>query len=935
VRRLAALLLAVAAVLWVRGLGPAAVPAPGTALALGFTLLGAWIVGDIIRGLRVPRLTGYLLFGALVGPYLANVITEPMAVQLQAITGVATTLIALIAGLSLNVERLGHRLGAIASMTGATLAVALAGLFAFAWVAWPWLGIAPAAAGVERLVMAALLVVIVVSVSPTMTAAVTADTGARGRLSELVLAMVILADLALLVLFSVGLQVARSAFGTGGDQVSLLARFGWEIGGAVAFGALVGALFALYVRYIGREIGLAFIGACALLSQVGTTQEFEPLLAAMTAGLVIENLAVAQGDTLRAAVQRAAPPVLLIFFVAVGMSLRIDALTVAGPVAVVVSLCRLGLIQAGVRAGLAVAGVDRATGRYVWTGLVSQAGITLGFASILAAEFPGWGTNVQTLLVALIAMHELVGPIVFRHGLARAGETAPRARRPLLVVSNREPYLHSRDAEGRPVATTATGGVAVALDALMRERGGVWIAHGAGPADREVVDASDKVRVPPEHPSYALRRLWIDEPTFAAYYGGFANEGLWPLCHMVDVRPQFRTEDWAAYQAVNTRFAAAIDEELADPDAPVFIQDYHLALVAPALRARRPHARTALFWHIPWPYPDRLRICPWRRELLAGLLSNDLLAFQLERDRRNFLIAAEEELEAEIESENSRVRLGGRHTTVVSVPIGVDYDRIQQIATDPALAGEQERLRTLFDLRLEPPGAPAAIVGIGVDRLDYTKGIPERLAALDAVLARVPDLRGRLTFVQIGVPSRSELASYSAIEAEIAGAIADLNARHTTPGGVPAVVYHRSALGIRSLVALYRMARFCIVSSLHDGMNLVAKEFVAARDDDDGVLVLSALAGAAQELRDAVVINPYDIDGFADALVRAIDMPREERRARMRAMRRVVAGRDVFSWASDILEGLESLWSKPLHYLTGVAPHDGSRLSRGPEDAPV
>jgi trehalose 6-phosphate synthase len=451
----------------------------------------------------------------------------------------------------------------------------------------------------------------------------------------------------------------------------------------------------------------------------------------------------------------------------------------------------------------------------------------------------------------------------------------------------------------------------------MRERGGVWIAHGAGSADRAVVDASDRVPVPPENPSYQLRRLWIDEPAFSAYYGGFSNEGLWPLCHMVDVRPQFRSEDWAAYQDVNVRFAAAIDQELAAPTTPIFIHDYHLALVAPALRARRPDARTALFWHIPWPYPDRLRICPWRQEILTGLLANDLLAFQLERDRRNFLLAVEDELGAEIETEASEVRLNGRHTTVVSVPIGVDFDRIQRIAADPALKEEQERLVQSFCLR-------APIIGIGVDRLDYTKGIPERIAALDAVLTQRPELRGRMTFVQIGVPSRSELASYSAIENEISHAIDAVNRRHTVGGGPPAVIYHRSPLTIASLVALYRLAHFCIVSSLHDGMNLVAKEFVASRDDEDGVLVLSALAGAAQELQDALIINPYDVDGFAEALIRAIEMPRYARTARMRAMRRAVAGRNVFSWASDVLEGLESLWSKPLHY-----------IARGAEDAPV
>jgi trehalose 6-phosphate synthase len=441
----------------------------------------------------------------------------------------------------------------------------------------------------------------------------------------------------------------------------------------------------------------------------------------------------------------------------------------------------------------------------------------------------------------------------------------------------------------------------------MRERGGVWIAHGAGSADRQVVDAADHVRVPPDSPSYTLRRLWLEEPTFSAYYGGFANEGLWPLCHVVDVRPKFRAEDWVAYKEINGHFAAAVHAELGTTDTPVFIQDYHLALVAPALRTRRPAAKTALFWHIPWPSPDRLRICPWRRELLAGLLGNDLLAFQLDRDRDNFVRAVEEELRADVEPESSRVTLDGHSSTIVSVPIGVDYDRIQAIAADASLPQEQRRLTELLDLRAE-------IIGLGVDRLDYTKGIPERLAAIDALMTRRPDLRGKLTFVQIGVPSRSALESYAAIEAEIAQAVADVNARHAIRGGPPVVAYHKTALTTSSLVALYRLAHFCVVSSLHDGMNLVAKEFVAARDDEDGVLVLSSLAGAAQELQDALIINPYDIEGFADGLATAIDMRREERRARMSAQRRVVAGRNVFGWASDILEGLESLWTKPLHY---------------------
>jgi trehalose 6-phosphate synthase len=909
VRRILALALAVAAMAAVRELSiEATAGSAATALALGFALMGALVTGDALRRFHLPRLTGYLLFGVIVGPSIGNLITESMAAQLHVVTGIATTLIALIAGLTLSVERLGSRFAAIVRMTAATLVVAVFGLSAVAWVVWPWLPVAPEAAGFQRLVILALLVVMVVSFSPTMTAAVVADSGARGRLSDTVLAIVVLADLVILVMFSVSMQLARVAFGAGaGGGAEVLARLAWELGGAVAFGVLVGVLFALYLRYIGREITLMVLAVCAVLSQVGSTQQLQPLLAALAAGVVIENLAVAQGDTLRAAVRRGAPPVLVVFFVAVGASLRLDALGAIGVTAVALSAVRVGFIRLGVGAGVRLSGLPEPIEKYAWTGLVSQAGITLGFASIVATEFPGWGNQLQLLLIASIAINELLGPILFRRGLAEAGELDVHVPRPLVVVSNREPYLHSRGEDGRIEVKPATGGVAVALDALMRERGGVWIAHGSGPADRLVVDSADKVGVPPDSPSYVLRRLWLEEPAFSAYYGGFANEGLWPLCHVVDVRPKFRSEDWEAYQDINRRFASAIHAEAGASEAPVFIQDYHLALVAPALRALRPDIRTALFWHIPWPYPDRLRICPWGRELVAGLLANDLIAFQLERDRRNFLMAAEEELGAEIELESSRVRYARRSSTVVAVPIGVDYDRIQSFAADPALLPEQRRLRRLLDLK-------ADIIGVGVDRLDYTKGIPERLEAIDALMSRRPELRGRMTFVQIGVPSRSDLESYAAIEVEIGQRIADINARHAVSGGASVVSYHTTALGAFSLVALYRLAHFCVVSSLHDGMNLVAKEFVAARDDERGVLVLSALAGAAQELDAGVIINPYDVEAFAAALARAIDMTAEEQMVRMRAMRKIVAGRNVFNWASDILEGLESIWTKPLLY---------------------
>ena len=478
----------------------------------------------------------------------------------------------------------------------------------------------------------------------------------------------------------------------------------------------------------------------------------------------------------------------------------------------------------------------------------------------------------------------------------RPSEPVPRVRRPLVVVSNREPYMHTYGPDGHRTWSKTPGGVSVALDALMRERGGIWIAHGAGAADREVVDARDRLKVPPDGPRYTLRRIWLTEEEERRYYGGFSNEGLWPLCHEVHVRPTFRAKDWAAYQKVNARFAGAIADERFEPTTPVFIHDYHLALVAAELRNRVPGVRTALFWHIPWPHADRFRICPWRKEILRGLLANDLVTFQVERDRRNFVWAARDELGAVVQGRT--LRLGDHVTRVTAEAIGVDFDRIMGIATDEGLEAEMQRLRRELQI-----GTP--VVGVGVDRLDYTKGIPERLEAIDALLSERADLRQLLTFVQIGVPSRSKIASYQAIERKIDRMVADINRRHRTEDGHEPIRYRKSALKLRRLVALFRLADFCIVSSLHDGMNLVAKEFVAAREDLDGVLVLSELAGAAQELTEAVIINPYDIDGFAKAINRAIDMPRNQRRDRMQAMRKLVAGKDIFSWASEILEELE------------------------------
>jgi trehalose 6-phosphate synthase len=911
-KRVAALLTVLAMMFLLRTQGrPEALALHSLALVLGFALIAAVLAGDLVHRAGLPRLTGYLLFGVICGPNVADLISRPVARELQVVNGLAVVLIAFIAGLELNVDRLRPRLTAIVRFTLVTVAVSFGILAVVSWLVWPWLPGMPAATLPARLAIAALLATIVASTSPLTTMALIAETRARGPVTEFVLAVSVLVVLVLIVVFTTALQVVRWTF-AGAPDVNLLTSLAWAILGSMAFGALVGAGFAIYLRFVKRELTIVLLGVAVLLSQTSAAVGFEPILAGLMAGTIVSNASRPQGNALREAIGRGSLPVIVVFFAVAGASLNLEVLASLGLVAVALAACRFGALWLATRFAARLADLDESLGRHAWMGLISQAGITIGLASIVASEFPDWGSDLHAIALALVALHEVIGPVLLRSTLQQAREIGARPARPLIVVSNREPYIHSYAPDGSIHCPPTAGGVAVALDALMRDRGGVWIAYGSGDADRAVVDERDHVRVPPDQPSYTLRRIWVDEPEYSAFYGGFANEGLWPLCHVVDVRPTFRSEDWAAYQSVNERFAAAIDQEIKDPATPVFIHDYHLALVAPKLRERRPDAHTALFWHIPWPSPDRLRVCPWRRELLAGLLANDLLAFQVERDRRNFLLSVADELRAEQEYDSSMVRYRGRLTAVVSVPIGVDFDRIQSIASARAMTEETERLREEF-------GLAAPIVGVGVDRLDYTKGIPERLAALDRLLTMRPELRGKLTFVQIGVPSRTELESYSAIEAEIDSRVNEVNRRHGLAGHPPPIFYYKKALKITSLVPLYRLARFCIVSSLHDGMNLVAKEFVAARDDLAGVLVLSELAGAAQELRQAITINPYDVDGFAYALARAIDMPGEEQARRMYALRRIVAGRDVFSWASDILEGLDNLWTQPLLYSASEA----------------
>ncbi|HEY7790194.1 MAG TPA: cation:proton antiporter [Vicinamibacterales bacterium] len=419
-RRAIALVIIVGAVLLVRDQGAGLRTA---ALAIGFALIAAALVGDLFEHLRLPRVSGYLIFGMVCGPYLADIISRSMARELQVVNGLAIALIAFMAGLEINFSRLKPRLVAIAQLGGATLLVLYVGLLAVFWSAWPWLPIAPEATGLARLALASVLTIVVASFSPTVTIAVLSDTRSRGPLSELTLAVVVLADLALILSFTFVMQLVHwSLGGAAAGEVGLVPRVMWEIVGSLAFGAAIGACFALYLRHVGRELTLVLLGLCVILSGLGPRLDFEPLLAALAAGLVVENIAGAGGEALSDAVERGARPVLVVFFAAAGASLHLDALAAIGGIALAVSGLRLALILGGTHLGARWARVAAEYGRLVWMGLVSQAGVTLGLTIIIASEYPTWGARIEVLLVALISIHELIGPVLFKWALARRGE---------------------------------------------------------------------------------------------------------------------------------------------------------------------------------------------------------------------------------------------------------------------------------------------------------------------------------------------------------------------------------------------------------------------------------------------------------------------------------------------------------------------------------
>lgn len=463
----------------------------------------------------------------------------------------------------------------------------------------------------------------------------------------------------------------------------------------------------------------------------------------------------------------------------------------------------------------------------------------------------------------------------------------------VVIVANREPYIHMRGEDGSITAQHPASGLVTALEPVMRACSGVWVAHGAGSADRETVDRNDRVRVPPGEESYHIRRVWLTDEEEQGYYYGFSNEGMWPLCHVAHTRPIFRAEDWRQYQAVNQKFADAVYQEVDSEDPIVLVQDYHFALAPAMIRKRLPLATVIMFWHIPWPNAERLGICPWRHELLEGLLGSSIVGFHTQQHCNNFVDSVDRYLETRIDREHNAVVMRGRRTLIRPYPIALEWPVHW---ADSAPSPEECRAEIWQRLGLRQN----ALLGVGVDRLDYTKGVEERMLAVETMLDRHPEFRGRYSFVQLAAPSRTKIERYQDLNDTVERLAAQINGRFGS-GDYRPIILLRENHQPPDVFKFYRAADLCYVSSLHDGMNLVAKEFVAARSDLRGVLILSEFTGAARELTEALIVNPYDLEAASAAMAVALNMPVREQEDRMRAMRSLLVQFNVYRWAGKML----------------------------------
>ncbi|MFH0763061.1 MAG: trehalose-6-phosphate synthase [Candidatus Omnitrophota bacterium] len=475
---------------------------------------------------------------------------------------------------------------------------------------------------------------------------------------------------------------------------------------------------------------------------------------------------------------------------------------------------------------------------------------------------------------------------------AKLGENA------LFVVSNREPYMHVIEgSDAKPRCVRPPSGVVTAIHPVLCACGGTWIAYGSGNADRQFVNSKNKLGVPPEDNRYILKRVWLTKEEAGGYYYGFSNEGLWPLCHIAHTRPIFRDTDWQVYKEVNRKFADSILEELPAKHPFIFIQDYHFTLLAKMIKEKRPDAIIALFWHIPWPNPEIFSICPYQEEILEGMLSCDLIGFHMQYHCNNFMDTANRLLESRVDTEKFSVVRYGKETFVRAFPISVEAPLNLKVSAEEER--QMENIRKEYNLQ-------GVMVAVAVDRIDYTKGLIEKVLAIDRFFEKYPEYKKRIVFIQLAAPSRTHIKRYHDLISEIDELVEKKNWKYAQENWKP-IIYLKRHFSQEDIRPYYLLGDYCIVSPIHDGMNLVSKEYVAAKSDLSGCLILSRFAGSAKELTEAVQMNPYSIEEFADAIKSAIELPAEEKKRRMKRLRSIVSENNVYRWAANIITELTSL----------------------------
>jgi trehalose 6-phosphate synthase/phosphatase len=486
------------------------------------------------------------------------------------------------------------------------------------------------------------------------------------------------------------------------------------------------------------------------------------------------------------------------------------------------------------------------------------------------------------------------------------------ARHSFVVVSNRLPFSLISDADGRSKQVRSPGGLVSALTPALKARGGVWVGWPGNAHE----DSSVAPAVVTGDLGFEVAQVPLSNREIGGYYNGFSNRTVWPLLHYFVSRMEVDSTWWSVYDTVNQRMARAA-AAVAQPKALVWIHDYQLLRVAHHLRSETPQLATALFLHVPFPAADVFRILPWSRELLHGMLSADYVGFHVQSYVRNFLESAEVLLGCDVDAARGVVRYDGRDVFVGAHSISIDVNEAESLAATAAASSTR------------PLDAPVEV--LSVDRLDYTKGIVRRLAAVERVLETQPTRR--LRFTQVLVPSRERVPDYSNLKQDIDQAVGRVNGRFSSGGWSP-VRYIARPVSRTDLFAMYRQADVALVTPLRDGMNLVAKEYVASQLDDSGVLILSETAGAAEEMPEALIVNPFHGDAVVDAMQRALTMPEQERRARMSALRAHVRSKDVYAWVDDFMAAAqcaaERSQQRPSHALDEVTARIGPWLSERP-----